>query len=146
MKPYSHWISCNYRQSNVNSVVRSYLSPTPVGVGVGLYGQLTRLSLPARVWLRHGRKEHVSTASNVLQAGPRKAAGTKQWSCVPPIEPAVSAAEYQLSATKGTVYTIDTLIKAPLKNNYMYDPQRRLVWSAKNYFVPLGAPCLERRL
>ena len=35
MKPYSHWTSCNYRRSNVNSVVRSYLSPTPVGVGVG---------------------------------------------------------------------------------------------------------------
>ena len=39
---------------------------------------------------------------------------------------------------------VDALIKAPLKNNY--DPQRRLVWSAKNYFGPLGAPCLERRL
>ena len=34
--------------------------------------------------------------------------------------------------------------KALLKNNY--DLQRRLVWSAKNYFRPLGAPCLERRL
>ena len=40
--------------------------------------------------------------------------------------------------------TVDALIKAPLKNNY--NPQRRLVWSAKNYFGPLGAPCLERRL
>ena len=41
-------------------------------------------------------------------------------------------------------HTIEALIKAPLKNNY--DPQRRLVWSAKKYFGPLGAPCLERRL
>ena len=40
--------------------------------------------------------------------------------------------------------TVKALIKVPLKNNY--DPQRRLVWSAKNYFGPLGAPCLERRL
>ena len=31
-----------------------------------------------------------------------------------------------------------------VKNNY--DPQRRLVQSEKNYFGPLGAPCLERRL
>ena len=42
-------------QSTVNSVVRSYLSPTPVGVGVALeqvlYGQLTRLSLPDYVRL-----------------------------------------------------------------------------------------------
>ena len=44
----------------------------------------------------------------------------------------------------GASSTVEALIKAPLKNNY--DPQRRLVWSAKNYFGPLGAPCLERRL
>ena len=31
-----------------------------------------------------------------------------------------------------------------LKNNY--NSQRRLVWRAKNYFGPLGAPCLERHL
>ena len=42
------------------------------------------------------------------------------------------------------VITVEALIKVPLKNNY--DPQRRLVWSAKNYFGPLGAPCLERCL
>ena len=40
--------------------------------------------------------------------------------------------------------TVNALINAPLKNNY--DPQRRLVWSEKNYFGPLGAPYLERRL
>ena len=42
------------------------------------------------------------------------------------------------------VCTVDALIKAPLKNNY--DLQKRPVWSAKNYFGPLGAHCLERRL
>ena len=41
-------------------------------------------------------------------------------------------------------HTVNALINAPLKNNY--DPQRRLVWSEKNYFGPLGAPYLERRL
>ena len=40
--------------------------------------------------------------------------------------------------------TVKALIKAALKNNY--DPQRRLVRSEKNYFRPLGVPCLERRL
>ena len=40
--------------------------------------------------------------------------------------------------------TVNALINAPLKNNY--DPQRRLVWREKNYFGPLGAPYLERRL
>ena len=40
--------------------------------------------------------------------------------------------------------TVNALINAPLKNNY--DPQRRLVWSEKNYLGPLGAPYLERRL
>ena len=42
------------------------------------------------------------------------------------------------------VSTVKALIKAPLKNNY--DLQRRLVWSKKNYFGPLGVPCLERHL
>ena len=42
------------------------------------------------------------------------------------------------------IHTVNALINAPLKNNY--DPQRRLVWSEKNYFGPLGAPYLERRL
>ena len=61
----------------VNSVVHRYLSPTPVGVGVGtsltllemkgyfkqgIYGQLTRLSLPARVWLRETIVETMATA------------------------------------------------------------------------------------
>ena len=32
----------------------------------------------------------------------------------------------------------------PSESNY--DPQRRLLWSAKNYFGPLGVPCLERQL
>ena len=40
--------------------------------------------------------------------------------------------------------TVNALINAPLKNNY--DPQRRLVWSEKNYFGPMGAPYLGRRL
>ena len=41
-------------RSNVNSVVRSYLSPTPVGVGVGtsLIWAVDQTLLPARVWLR----------------------------------------------------------------------------------------------
>ena len=41
-------------RSNVNSVVRSYLSPTPVGVGVGtsLIWAVHQTLLPARVWLR----------------------------------------------------------------------------------------------
>ena len=49
-----------------------------------------------------------------------------------------------LFLTKDT--TVKALNKVPLKNNY--DPQRRLVRSAKNYRYsrPLGAPCLERRL
>ena len=34
--------------------------------------------------------------------------------------------------------------KAPLKNNY--DPQRPCSERKKNYFGPLGAPCLERHL
>ena len=41
--------------SSVNSLVRSYLLSTPVGVGVGtsfIYWQFTRLSLPVRVWLK----------------------------------------------------------------------------------------------
>ena len=40
-------------RSNVNSVVRSYLSPTPVGVGVGtsLTWAVDQTLLPARVWL-----------------------------------------------------------------------------------------------
>ena len=41
-------------------------------------------------------------------------------------------------------YYRKALIKAPLKNNY--DPQRHLVRSEKNYFEPLGVPCLERCL
>ena len=40
--------------------------------------------------------------------------------------------------------TVNALINAPLKNNY--DPQRRLVWSEKNYFRPMGAPYLGRHL
>ena len=43
--------------------------------------------------------------------------------------------------------TVETLIKAPLKNNY--DQQMRLVWSEKHYLGSLGilgAPCLEKRL
>lgn len=55
--------------------------------------------------LRHGCEERVSaacTASSVLQAGPREAAGTKEESCLPPAEPAVSGAEHQHPATKGT--------------------------------------------
>ena len=39
---------------------------------------------------------------------------------------------------------VKALIKAPLKNNY--NPQRRLVQSEKNYFGPLGVPCLDRCL
>ena len=44
-------------RSNVNSVVRSYLSPTPVGVGVGtsLTRAVDQILLPARVWLRETR-------------------------------------------------------------------------------------------
>ena len=48
------------------------------------------------------------------------------------------------NATCRIVATVEALIKALLKNNY--DPQRRLVWSAKNYFGLLGVPCLERCL
>ena len=41
-------------RGNVNSVVCSYLSPTPVGVGVGtsLIRAVDQTLLPARVWLR----------------------------------------------------------------------------------------------
>ena len=47
---------------------------------------------------------------------------------------------------KKSYHTVKPLIKALLKNHY--DPQRCLevVWSAKSYFGPLGASCLERRL
>ena len=50
-------------RSNVNSVVRSYLSPTPVGVGVGtsLIWAVDQTLLPARVWLRETTLEvHIS--------------------------------------------------------------------------------------
>ena len=44
-------------RSNVNSVVHGYLSPTPVGVGVGtsLIWAVDQTLLPARVWLRETR-------------------------------------------------------------------------------------------
>ena len=47
-------------------------------------------------------------------------------------------------SSSGVVVTVNALINAPLKNNY--DPQRRLVRSEKNYFGPMGAPYLGRRL
>ena len=43
-----------------------------------------------------------------------------------------------------TAVTVKALINVPLNNNY--DLQRCLVQSKKNYFGPLGVPCLERRL
>ena len=49
----------------------------------------------------------------------------------------------QISRKKTFSYTVKALIEAPSNN---YDPQRRLVRSEKNYFGPLWAPCLERRL
>ena len=51
----------------VNSVVRSYLSPTPVGVGVGtsLIWAVDRTLLPARVWLRETRRAGASIKFSV---------------------------------------------------------------------------------
>ena len=58
--------------SNVNSVVRSYLSPTPVGVGVetSLIWAVHQTLLPARVWLREtswGGGEGVWTSNGIAQ-------------------------------------------------------------------------------
>ena len=65
-------------RSNVNSVVRSYLSPTPVGVGVGtsLIWAVHQTLLPARVWLRETRRRR-SYSAVVLASfpGPRRRRG-----------------------------------------------------------------------
>ena len=51
-------------RSNVNSVVCSYLSPTPVGVGVGtsLIWAVHQNLLPARVWLRETMAEYCESS------------------------------------------------------------------------------------